>query len=503
MKSVRFGFFITTLLGLFTLFGLVGCGGGGGSSTSSSVSGTVNASILKGVKVCIKGTSTCATTDANGRFTINGFAPPQTLEIFVGDSKLGEVTASSSSIAVTPKLLADNNATSAPYIGAMLHKIGGCAVADATCDLSNVTSVDINDTETKSLIEELKDALQQGLTTVALKVDHQDKNVTSADISEYETEYPEMVSDSTRFSGAASVGDFATFSYDKDTNKLTYEMNGSVFGAHNGAITLTNVNGNVFFKDSNDNFYFFSKSLAVAQIPVGDNNVSYIAALQMPHSDAIDPSLFVNKRFNYIEFNSAGSPSFAIIDINATSPNDTNGTWTMLPNNAYGTWELNGSHLDIKDARGTKIANAIIRPATKENGRAGFVLDMVSGGFGIGVEAKPLTDSELSGTFYYYNRDLNTSPAYNHWECYGKITVNGISFQARDSWCSNGDTGGSFDDNLTLNPDVNLSGSNMTLNGIAKVSNTQYAFIDPESGYYISIDFSEPMISIGSNKSLK
>lgn len=135
MKNMRLGFLAMISIWLFALFGLSGCGGssGGSSSTTSSIDGTVQASILKGVKVCIKGTSTCSMTDVSGKFTINGFAAPQTLELYVGNSKLGEVVASADTISVTPKLLADGNATIASHIGVMLHKIGDCKVADATC----------------------------------------------------------------------------------------------------------------------------------------------------------------------------------------------------------------------------------------------------------------------------------------------------------------------------------------------------------------------------------
>lgn len=146
------------------------------------------------------------------------------------------------------------------------------------CDLSSVKNVDINASETKSLIEELKETIRNS-SIVTLKVDSQKRDITSADITEYETQYPEMVSNNTKFSGAASVGDFATFSYNKDTNKLTYNMKGSVFGAKSGIQTLTNLNGNVFFKDKNGNFYFFSGSLAVAQIPMDNDKVSFIIGL--------------------------------------------------------------------------------------------------------------------------------------------------------------------------------------------------------------------------------
>lgn len=218
----------------------------------------------------------------------------------------------------------------------------------------------------------------------------------------------------------------------------------------------------------------------------------------MPESNTVDPSLFVNKRFNYIVFSNQ-SPEFNMIDINASSSNATSGL-----DQSSGIWALNGSHIDIKDSSGVKIANGIIRPATKVGGRAGFVIDNVAGGFGIGVEAKPLKADELSGTFYYYDRDLSKEANCKHWKCYGKTIVNGTSFKAQDEYCSDSKPPYTPDEgNLTLNPTVTIGRNSVKLNGLAQVSSTEYAFIDPESGYYISIDFGEPMISIGSNKPLK
>jgi len=488
---------------------MTGCGSNGNSASSSSISGSVQASILQGVSVCIKGTNECAVTDNTGKYTISGYAPPQVLEVKIGNSVVGEVNATSSSLDITPKVLADNNTTLAANIGAMLHKIGGCTIAAANCDLSAINSVDINASSTKSLVKELADEIG-GSGTITLHVDGNDENITSSDVTEYEVEHPEMVSAKVAFSGAASVGDFATFSYDKDANTLSYDINGSVFGAQSGDQNLTNLFENVFFKDASGNFYFFSGALGVAQIPMSDGNVSYVVGLQMPH-DQIDTSLIVNKRFNYIDFPSTGNPEFSILDINATSSTDTNGTWTDVLNDVNGTWMLDGTHIDVLETNGTKFANVTIRPASDINGKAGIIVDNISGGFGMGIEAKPATISDVTGTYSYFSQGLDaTSP----WSCYGTniVTDNNdgnnstATYTYTDSQCSIPGDASNGSATFILNPTVDINSSlSITLNGIAQISSTEYVFIDNTSGYYVSMDMnaSDPSISVGSNKPLK
>ena len=483
-------------------------GGGGDSSspTVSSISGSVEASKIVGASVCIAGTSNCATTDSSGNFTITGFAPPQTLEIKVGDSTIGTVSASQSSITVTPKLLADNNATLAPYIGILLHKAGGCAISASSCNLSNITSLDVNTSDNKPLVQEIAELLTTtSPTTLTIKVNGNDENITSSDLTQYQVAYPEMVSDSISFSGTASVGDFAVFSFDRSTNTLNYNVNGNVFGSQSGSENLTNVYGNIFFTDTNNNFYFFSGSMGVALIDTNNTLTpkAFVIGMQTPPS--IDTSLIVNKSFNYLEFDTNGNPSFSRIEINASNSTDTNGTWSTVDETnttTTGVWNVNGTHLDVFDSNNTKIGNAVIRPSSdSNNGRAGFILDITGGGFGIGIEATPLSPSELSGTFYYLDKDLTSIND----TCYGTASLSNdgtsVSFTFADQYCTSNSTPESGSGTLTLNPSV--TGLPFNLDGLVQIDSTTYAFIDPVSGYFVAIDTSGPSITIGSNKPLQ
>jgi len=350
--------------------------------------------------------------------------------------------------------------------------------------------------------------LEVNSSVVPIVVDGTDINLTDTNVTLYQTANPTMVGiTNVNYNGAARRGDYATFSYDKKTNTVTYHVKGNAFGDANGTREIENLYGNVFFKDKNgSNFYFFSGSLGVAVIPMNndENNISFITGLQIPEKNltASDLELIANKRFNYMEFNST-TISFGFIEINSTNVNDLNGTWSDFENNDSGIWEVNGSHLDVKESNGTKVANVIIRPGVS---RSGIVVDLVDGGFGIGVEAKELNTSELSGTFYYQNSG-------NNYTCYGKAVVNGNSFTYSDDYCVdengtqiNGDSGSGT---LILNPSVDIDHdgtADLNLTGLAEVNESngsEFIFIDPEDGYYISIDMRDGDMSIGSNKPLQ
>jgi len=470
-----------------------GCGGGGGGTTSSSsISGTVNASSLKGVKVCTEDETVCSTTDKSGHFVLNNVTPPVTLKLKIGDSTFGQVKASSTSIKITPLRLADNNTTVASYIGALLHEIAGCGFTKTQCDLSSVRSLDINASDDKPLVEEIKDALSINSQQIRYTVNGNTKTITENNATLYQTSNPDMVSSNVSFSGAASVGDFANFTYDKKTKTISYSIKGNVFGDKNGTREIESLYHNVFFKDKDsDTSYFFSGSLGVALIPVTDTNISYVVGLQMPEIDEINASLIANKTFNYMEFNTNGSINFGLIDINSTS--DTNGTWTDKVSGITGTWKVSRTHIDVYN-NNTKIANIIIRPGSS---RAGFIIDKVNGGFGIGVEAKELNASELSGTFYYYDNSPDGT------ECFGTVDINRTNFSYKDEYCSdNSPDNGSG--TLNLNPPVTIDGRSFTLNGIAQETNSsKYVFIDPTDGYYIAVDINDSDIAIGSNKPLE
>ncbi len=478
---------------------IIGCGGGGSSSSSSSaqVSGTVEASKLAGVKVCVKNTTNCVTTDSNGKFTINAAAPVD-LELKIGDQVLGDITANSNTMTITPRVLADGNVTLASYIGATLHMMAGCDMTAQTCDFSGVSSVDIEDGNGTTLIDKIKTACLDG--KVQINVNGTLKEVNSTIVSMYESANPDMVSASVTYSGAANAGDFATFTFDPETNTLNYHVTGPVFGDKNGTLQMQNVYENVFYKDQYNNFYFFSQSMGVAMITFDDGTTTFVTGLQTPYT--LDTSLITNKTFNIVSIDTNGI-GFDVIEINGS--NDTNGTWRSVVSDDNGTWVKDGKHLVANDSAGSFIGNIIIRPPVVEGGRAGIIVDE-NGGFALGVEAKPLEADEINGRYYYYDEG-------GDYMCYGYVDVNGTSYTFKDTYCSDGEPeegSGALVLNPSIDPDQNAStDNNITLNGFARLKDENgtltktFVYIDPTAGYYVSVDMESGEINIGSNKPLK
>jgi len=97
---------------------IIGCGGGSGSSSSSStistktkVVATVEASIVKGAKVCQINTTNCGISDSNGKVSLYVPSLPVKLEVKIDNLTLGSIEANSPYVPVNPITLADNNDT--------------------------------------------------------------------------------------------------------------------------------------------------------------------------------------------------------------------------------------------------------------------------------------------------------------------------------------------------------------------------------------------------------
>ncbi len=483
---------------------LIGCGGGGGTTSSSAststLSGAIKASNLKGIKVCVTNKNICATTDDNGNFKLEGAEKGSEVELKIGDSILGKIVLDEDNKTITPELLADNNSTLAAYVGTFLHLVANCEMNSQICDFSNISNVDIDNTTTLTLLEELKKAYENNSTLINFTVDGNTKTLSDANVTLYQNTNPQMVnSNEFKFSGAASAGDFATFIFDKENLKLTYQIDGNVFSSQSGSRNLVNLFGNVFFKDkANDGiFYFISQSLGVASIPLANGEEAFIVGLQTPPKDITSTSLslYVNKTYNYMEFTGDGVIRFDRININRASENDLNGTWTTL-NGGSGRWIVNGNHIEFYDGS-DKVANIILKPGISRNG---IIVDLIGNtpsdrGFGIGIEAKPLKESELKGTFYYNNSVLRDEGE----ECYGKAIIDGTQISYEDSWCEDSDDKDQGVATLELNPTIN----GVQWNGVAKLEDGVYVFIDAEDGFYVLVDMQNGSLNIGSNKPIQ
>ncbi len=470
--------------------------------------GTIEASYLQGVKVCAQ--NICAVTDENGHFELKGVSAPFNAKIYIDDMLLKELNIRANNEKITPKVLAEGNETLASYIGAFLHKVANCSLDAKQCDLSNVQSIDIDENSNDALVEELKRAVAN--KSVQFTLNGEDNNLTLLEALSYANDNPTMLSNKVKFKGALNGGDYATFSFDKESKHLSYSVKGKLFpNGKEGSVALTPLaNTKSFYKDANDNFYFITKSLGIANVEIANGVSGFVVGLQSP-LESIDVAQIINKR--YYTFYIKEDPTVGVVaqlsmvELNASAANATVGTWRRFDNDEieeHGTWELDGSKLKIKDENNNTVAYAILR-AAGAHARVGFVMDFVDGGIALGVEAKAITPEQISGHYEIYNYEDYDN---GHQTCIGNVDVNGNSFRYVMSQCSGEDTedvGEPYVGTLILNPTID----GITYNGLIKVNNDEDEFIlmDNEAGYFISVITGEnnrlDSITIGSNKALQ
>ena len=486
---------------------LSGCGWNNSDDDDDSTEGSVEASKLQNITVCVKGEDICTKTAYDGYFSLNKKAPFE-LELKIGNSVLGSVVAGSNYNRITPLVLANHDPQLSAMIGAFLHKVAGCDMNDVKCDFSNINNVDLNNSENDnlSLIDKLTLAVGTNLDLGIIK-DGNLITLTQDDINRYASANPEMVDDSIGYQGAATVGDLTYFKYDPKNNMVAYNIVGPVFNnVYEGAIRVENVYNNMFFVDNYSNMYFFSKNLGMAITNINnaeDNGANVAVSLGVKIPLQTNVNLAKNKRFNIIDLNSSGDVSFKIMDFNISA--DGNNTWNSF--DANGTWGINDDNSSFKffDSEGNLTKHFAIKQPATLNGREMIIVDNITGGFGVGVEAKPLTASDINGTFYYQRvQDDGVL-------CYGEATFNNNSISVTDKYCMqiggnpDPDSKVSYTKTLELNPVIDPD-NNITLTGLAKViddTNATYLFVDPKEGFLVEFDTNTKSITFGSNQPLK
>jgi len=486
-----------------------GCGGGPKQQTSTTtasqvnsiITGVVEASYLKGVKVCVKGTTTCAITDNFGKFRLNA-KTPAVLEVRVGNSVIGDVSVATPTITITPAVLANGDKELASYIGAMLHKMAGCEMNAQVCDLSRVRSVDVEPNINKPIVEELRDKVKISDGNITILVNNNPVVIETNDVTTYSQTSPALVeSKKVNYHGFVAGEGILHFTYDVATKSLEYKVL-SDDGIETATAPITPFYGDIFYKVakskniSTDEYVMLSNSMAFG-VFFGDKNAHYSIALQYPDcqitSDEV--KLIANKRFNTITFGKTGEDvDFGLIDINTTNPEDLNGTWSRVTSSGMdsGVWRVSNNQILLYED-GKMVAYAFLKPGD----RAAIIYNETEGGFGIGLESKPLTSDELQGTFFYDNVHVDGDDVEH---CFGKVEINGDLYTYQDEICDMEKKSGAG--RLELNPEIN----GYTLNGIARVLDingnptNKYIIFDSTDGYFIGIDTDDATISIGSNK---
>ena len=278
------------------------------------------------------------------------------------------------------------------------------------------------------------------------------------------------------YTGAASQGDLAIFSF--DGKNLTYEVSGPVFGDKKGTMTLEKVASDspVYKNPEGDVYMFFAGNLGIAEIDFDNNQVAYVVGLK--DVKAPDMQELNGKDLLYFEALNDGTTSIKELKLG-------NGTWELYDLNgneiSNGTLEIQDNYLVAKEGNDT-VARVIIEPGN----RLAFVVDYADGsGFGIGLERKELTTEDVVGTYLNHYYDDNDDI-----ECVGKVTIqeseNGtITYNYDETWCSDGQP--EDDKGVIL---LNQLCDGTPFDGIVCVKSDitgeeEEAFIDSQDGYYI------------------
>ena len=280
------------------------------------------------------------------------------------------------------------------------------------------------------------------------------------------------VSEST-YTGAASAGDLAIFSFDGEN--LTYNVSGPIFGSKNGSLSLSPEIPGFLYTDKYNNHYFFSKNLGVAEIELDNGKTAFVVGLKdVANPTAENLAGTSGKRYLYIEVDTNGTIEGRILNIKPDK------TWSIDGGSKNGTWEVKGNYVAAKDENGTIVANVIVKPGKS---RSGIIVDLADGtGFGIGLEQKALTNSDLTGTYktYYYDPQSGV-------KCFGTLEVSENSTTYQETWCSDNSTKTL---NLTITANQLCNGTNVDGVACADDGNgTKFnMFIDPVEGYFIAIN---------------
>lgn len=228
----------------------------------------------------------------------------------------------------------------------------------------------------------------------------------------------------TDYLGAATAGDFASFSMDSN-GLLSFSLSGVHFDGVSGQFDATNVVGGFYTAtvDGNPLGLFMSGNLGLAVLPDSGLNTPFIVGLA---NSSIDTASIVDKDYIYIGWvNNAAvanivtlssDGTLAIKDLaevaanengDPTAPTITSGCWSASANGDYIN-VLTGIGQDCSAVDETSTASNYLRAVIKPGAsRAGFVVDYADGsGFGIGLERKVLASPAAEVTYDIFSMDF-------------------------------------------------------------------------------------------------
>jgi hypothetical protein len=501
----------------------IGCGSGGGSGTSKeikTITGSVEASYLKNVKVCVKDSSVCDITDNRGKFELP-VSYPANLELFINNYKLGEVEANSQNVQITPGMLADGNATLAGYLGTFLHYASGAGIDASVCDMNNIKNIEIN-ASGDDLVSKIKTYVKNH-QVLQFKTENKEINISLKDVDYYVTNNPLKSGLTTvEYEGAATVGDFAKFEFNFGNDVVNYKFAGNYLDSLSMKRRFVNIYNNMFFVGKNTSeFYFITRGVMVAKIVNSKGDFDIIA---IPKNYRPLNVQDVAKKYNIIvknlKIDGNSYNAFVLLSLNEDK------TYSMVLKpltedvvlNITGNWDFKDNNV-ILYRNSNEFMNLTIKAGYLKNT---LVADGIDGGFGLGTEAKDITKKDLKSYKYLNIVPIDTRKTK---VCFGytsekMLDKKHIQITEKDDKCfiarSYPDLGVITFELVPasapkvyqeeINPSISINGVDVNLSGIALGYDSEgfskITILDADNGLYLNIgakgDIQEA--SIGSNR---
>lgn len=316
------------------------------------------------------------------------------------------------------------------------------------------------------------------------------------------------------YTGAASVGDFAT--YTVNGNTISYQIKGYHFsngktGSFKIVPAFNNSNGNThYWKSEDENVaVFLSENIGMAFVKDNNSYFPVIGLREVSNIQSIIGKTFVyidisnNYGLNGCEVTINNNNTFSLSCLNGTQ---TNGCWYIDTNNnkmivtddnavvSNGCSNWDGSI----SGNLANYYNIVAKPSS--NGRAGFVVDHMDGtGIGIGIEK--IAYNDLTQEVGTDTLEFETLGVYQTEACYATVSVyNCTQNQCEYKWTphvcidlSRNEPNPSQEETGTLerNCYYDNSGSKVSYDGVLCAQNSnggQYnVMFDKQSKMYIAI----------------
>ena len=298
------------------------------------------------------------------------------------------------------------------------------------------------------------------------------------------------------FSGAASVGDFASFTVNGQT--LSYQIDGAVFGSQSGTVNLqplfgSSLNTHFWSTQPGNGALFLGSNIAMAYFPSINNQSAVVIGLEQSGNLAS----VVGRTFVYVDLpqNAAAVGCEVTINSNQTATysclDQSSGALCWQTDTANNRLKIGSTGNNCSSWSGSNpIYYLVARP--EANARASFVLDHVDGsGIGVGTERRTYYDADFAApTTFEFLRITSSGP------CRYEVTVqddgdssNSLVNYSYDDSMAGGCNEGSATGQLELNTYTAGSGSLVAYNGaITTTTGDSNIFLEPNGGYAIVLD---------------